>query len=499
MGIAIAWRRGDNLPTLHRLRELAGRGRRRGRRRGREPRGRAGGLTSPAPKASSGPGASGTADTRSRVSAVASSPDAPPGAGVRALRLVVVGGVLGVPAALLAAVFLAVVHELEHWLWTDLPHDLGTKTPPWYLVIGLPVVGAAVCVLARSLLPGDGGRSPLKGIAGGGPTPLKYAPGIALAALGTLSFGAVLGPEGPLIALGSVAGLAVATLAGAGQKESAVLAGAGSFAAIAALFGGPIVGGLMMVEGGVGLGAALIPTLIPGFVAAASGYVLFIGLGSWGGLSSQAITVPGLPLYQGTHVLDLLVGIGVGVAAGLVVSFVRRYAGAVEVHGPEAAEHAGDAAARWTRRRAARPDRAVARGELAGRAVLGPVRDPRPDRPDLDQDRADPAGGEGDRLFDQHGVRLPWRAGVPGDLPRRRAGHAVRGLVRNLADARGRRRHRRRHDRDDPADADSDRVLGAARRAQRRGHGLGRGACVRGGVADGGGAGPAGWRPVGGA
>ena len=269
------------------------------------------------------------------MSVVASSPDAPPGTGVPALRLVVVGGVLGVPAALLAAVFLAIVHELEHWLWTDLPHDIGTTAPPWYLVIGLPVVGAAVCAVARMILPGDGGRSPLKGLAGGGPTPIRYAPGIALAALGTLSFGAVLGPEGPLIALGSVAGLAVATLAGAGQKESAVLAAAGSFAAIAALFGGPIVGGLMMVEGGIGLGAALIPTLIPGFVAAASGYVLFIGLGSWGGLSSQAIAVPGLPLYQGTHVLDLLVGIGVGVAAAVLVSLVRRCAGGVEVRGPK--------------------------------------------------------------------------------------------------------------------------------------------------------------------
>lgn len=265
------------------------------------------------------------------MSAVASSPDAPPGSGAKVLRLVVVGGLLGVPAALLAAVFLAIVHDLEHWLWTDLPNDIGTTTPPWYLVIGLPVVGAAVCAVARIVLPGDGGRSPLKGLTGDGPTPLAYAPGIALAALGTLSFGAVLGPEGPLIALGSVAGLAVATLARAGKRESAVLAAAGSFAA---LFGGPIVGGLMMVEGGVGLGAALIPTLIPGFVAAASGYVLFIGLGSWGGLSSQAIAVPGLPLYQGTHVLDLLVGIGVGVCAAVVVSSVRRYAGVVELRGP---------------------------------------------------------------------------------------------------------------------------------------------------------------------
>ena len=120
-----------------------------------------------------------------------------------------------------------------------------------------------------------------------------------------------------------------------GDKESAVLAAAGSFAAIASLFGGPVVGGLMMTEAGVGLGAALIPTLIPGFVAATTGYVLFIGLGSWGGLSSQAIAVPGLPLYQGTHILDLLVGVAVGVCAALVVSFVRRYAGSLETRGPK--------------------------------------------------------------------------------------------------------------------------------------------------------------------
>ena len=129
-------------------------------------------------------------------------------------------------------------------------------------------------------------------------------------------------------------GSAVAKVARAGPKESAVLAGAGSFAAIASLFGGPIVGGMMMVESGVGLGAALIPVLIPGFVAAATGYVLFIGLGSWGGVHAQSIAVPGLPLYQGTHVLDLLVGIAVGVAAALLVSTVRRYAGVLEERGP---------------------------------------------------------------------------------------------------------------------------------------------------------------------
>jgi hypothetical protein len=54
------------------------------------------------------------------------------------LRLVGLGAAIGIPAALLAAVFLALVHDLEHWLWDDLPSSLGYTSPPWYLVIGLP-------------------------------------------------------------------------------------------------------------------------------------------------------------------------------------------------------------------------------------------------------------------------------------------------------------------------------------------------------------------------
>ena len=242
------------------------------------------------------------------------------------LRLVGLGAVIGIPAAFLAALFLAVVHDLERWLWESLPSALGHSAPPWYLVILIPPAGACVVLLARTLLPGDGGHSPLEGIGGGGPTPVSHAPGIALAALGTLSFGAVLGPEAPLIALGSVVGMVVALSGTFGQRERSVLATAGSFAAISALFGGPIVGGMMMVEGGLALGTALLPVLIPGFVAAAIGYVIFIGLGGWGGLHAQSLAVPSLPPYNGTHVYDLLVGIVVGVVAALVVVLVRRSA-----------------------------------------------------------------------------------------------------------------------------------------------------------------------------
>jgi H+/Cl- antiporter ClcA len=97
------------------------------------------------------------------------------------LRLIALGALIGIPAALLAAGFLALVHELEDVLWHDLPDQLGHSSPPWYLVIGLPVLGAAVVVAARELLPGDGGHPPLAGLKPE-PTPFAWAPGVALAA-----------------------------------------------------------------------------------------------------------------------------------------------------------------------------------------------------------------------------------------------------------------------------------------------------------------------------
>ncbi len=253
------------------------------------------------------------------------SPEAPPLPRAEYLRLVALGAVIGLPAALVAAGFLALVHTSEDWLWHDLPDALGYSSPPWYMVLGLPVVGAAVVLAARRLLPGDGGHPPLDGI-GAKPTPVSYAPGVALAALGTLAFGAVLGPEAPLIALGSAVGLAVTHIVAVDRKQHGVLAMAGSFSAISALFGGPLVAGLLLVEAGVGMGALLIPILLPGLVAAAVGYLLFIGLGSWGGLEEATLTVPGLPIYDSTSVRDLLLAVGLGIGIAILCEAVRLFA-----------------------------------------------------------------------------------------------------------------------------------------------------------------------------
>jgi H+/Cl- antiporter ClcA len=248
------------------------------------------------------------------------------------LRLVALGALIGIPSALLAALFLAFVHDIEDWLWHDLPDALGYSSVPWFLVVFLPVVGACIVLAARRLLPGDGGHSPIDGISLA-PTPLAYGPGIALAGLGTLAFGAVLGPEAPLIALGSVVGLSVTLFTRLGEKEENVLATAGSFSAISALFGGPIVGGMLMVEGGLAMGPALIPVLLPGFVAAAVGYLIFVGFGEWGGIPTQTLAVADLPAYEGAHLRDLVVAVVVGVIAAVVVALARRVATVAAVDG----------------------------------------------------------------------------------------------------------------------------------------------------------------------
>ena len=75
----------------------------------------------------------------------------------------------------------------------------------------------------------------------------------------SLGFGAVVGPEAPLIAIGG--GLAAATVRlarrGAPAQTLAVVAAAGSFAAISALLGSPLAGAFLLMEA-AGIGGAML-------------------------------------------------------------------------------------------------------------------------------------------------------------------------------------------------------------------------------------------------
>lgn len=238
------------------------------------------------------------------------------------LRLTALGALLGLPVGIVSYLFFVAVHELEGLLWDDLPDALGLDAPPWYLVVGLPVVGGALVWCARRL-PGDGGHSPIEGLSMTAVHP-RDAASVVLAALATLPFGIVLGPEAPLIALGAAAGTWLTQRARLAEHARVSMGIAGSGAAMSTLFGGPLVAGLMLLESGVGAGALVISLILPALVSAAVAYTLITGIGTWTGLPMAGLALPGLPTYETVLVRDLVLAVAVGVVAVLVARLVRN-------------------------------------------------------------------------------------------------------------------------------------------------------------------------------
>ncbi len=156
------------------------------------------------------------------------------------LGLLLVSALVGIPISAIAFGFLAAVHKLEHVVWHDLPTDLGYHQPPaWWPVLALGLAGLLVA-LAVTRLPGHGGHVPALGLAAG-PTPPVNLPGVVLTAAASLVLGAVVGPEAPLVALGGGLGLLAIKRSKAADRATAVIAAAGSAAAIAAIFGNPLI------------------------------------------------------------------------------------------------------------------------------------------------------------------------------------------------------------------------------------------------------------------
>ena len=154
------------------------------------------------------------------------------------LTLLVFAAVVGVPIAALAYGYLQLVGELQQWLLTDLPRSLGLGEPTWWPVPVL-VTGGLLVALTIRFVPGRGGEIPADGFHSGGPPPPSHLLGIALASVITLGFGAVLGPEAPLIALGGGLAAWAVRLAkhDAPAQAIALIGAAGSFAAISTLLG----------------------------------------------------------------------------------------------------------------------------------------------------------------------------------------------------------------------------------------------------------------------
>ena len=242
------------------------------------------------------------------------------------LGLLVFGAITGVPVAVVADLFLHVVAEAQTYVFTTLPSDLGFDGQPgWWPILPLMLSGLLVA-LTIQYLPGEAGHKPAEGFKTGGPVRPIELPGIMLAAFLTLSLGVVLGPEAPLIAIGSGMGVLAVHLIkrDAPAMATMVIGGAGSFAAIATLLGSPLAGAFLLMEA-AGLGGAMMGVvLVPGLVAAAVGSLIYVGLDNWTGFGTFSLAIPDIPTAGSPTLAQFLWAIAIGVSAALLGAVITR-------------------------------------------------------------------------------------------------------------------------------------------------------------------------------
>lgn len=244
------------------------------------------------------------------------------------VRVLVLAALLGAPVAFAAVLFQTAIYDVIHVVWEVIPEEVGWSEPAWWYVILVP--GLAGLIVAAALrLPGQGGHSPLGGLGAEPVAPIDLS-SILPAALATLGLGLVLGPEAPLIALGLGLGALAVRLVSLEGTSAQLLAFAGAFASIAALFGGPLIAAFLLFE--VTAASGKIPAqqigraLLPGFVAAGTGALVFTGVADWDGLHQESLALPALPTYESVRLKDLAWGLVVAVVVAAVVVALRHVA-----------------------------------------------------------------------------------------------------------------------------------------------------------------------------
>ena len=148
-----------------------------------------------------------------------------------------------------------------------------------------------------------------------------------LAAVAGIGVGVVLGPEAPLIALGGGLGFfAIRRLRSDAPPElEALVAICGTFAGVSFLFGSPLIAAVLLIEAAGLAGRRLPLILIPGLLASGIGMLVSIGLGSWTGVDTSAISLEllQLPDFSRPDVTDFLwtIPLAAAIAIGTVVIF----------------------------------------------------------------------------------------------------------------------------------------------------------------------------------
>jgi H+/Cl- antiporter ClcA len=244
----------------------------------------------------------------------------------RFVVLLVFAAAIGVVAALAAWCFLVLTHQIQVGVFEKLPEQFGYDHMPVWWPAPFAVLAGLIVAFAIERLPGRGGHVPAHGLSTDPILPIDLG-GIMLAAVATIGLGLVLGPEAPLIALGSALGMvAVSLLRRKGTPElGQLMAACGTFSALALIFESPLIASVILIEA-IGLGGAQLRlVLVPGLLAAGIGSLVSIGMGSFTGLSHTAYALGTLPLpqFDRPDVVDFLwtVPLGIAIAIGSWVIF----------------------------------------------------------------------------------------------------------------------------------------------------------------------------------
>ena len=247
----------------------------------------------------------------------------------RYLGLVVFGAIVGVLVAVVAYFFLKAVGEAQHYIFTTLPGEVGYDAEPaWWPAPWLDAERSAGRRRRSSTCRARRATSRQKGSRRAGRSPRSSCRGSSSRRSRRSRLGVVLGPEAPLIAIGSGLGVLALHLAkkGAPAQATAVLAAAGSFAAISTLLGSPLAGAFLLLEA-AGLGGPLLGVvLVPGLLAAGIGALIFVGLDSWTGFGTFSLAIPNIPHFGSPTGAEFLWAIAIGVAGAVLGGGIRRLA-----------------------------------------------------------------------------------------------------------------------------------------------------------------------------
>ena len=213
--------------------------------------------------------------------------------------LLVLAALVGLLVSAASWCFLEGVHELQVWVYDDLPGEVGYHAVPVWWPLPWVALAGLLTAVAVVRLPGHGGHVPGGGPQGRWPAdPSDRPAGRAAGGARDARVRAGARSGRPLIVLGLGLGTLAMRLVKRDAPDQAVglMAASGSFAAVSSIFGSPVIGAVLIIEA-AGLGGPTLPlVLLPGLLAAGVGSLVFIGLGSFSGFSTAAWQLSPFPL-----------------------------------------------------------------------------------------------------------------------------------------------------------------------------------------------------------